>query len=156
MQHQTKCKTILAIAMVVLWGMAGAHTLPTSEVEVACQNVKGIDAHKKCVMTYGSMDLRSYTVAVEIAGKPFTLDLEDGGSPKLASAEGVTVQIMAQPSLHDGVLNGLLIVSDEKVGPGEKGWFGPPAPVVIKRDLPLIVTTPTGKRVTMIVRDIQS
>lgn len=69
------------------------------------------------------MDLRSYTVAVDIAGKPFTLNLEDGGSPQSASAEGVTVQIMAQPSLHDGVLKGLLFVSDEQVAPAESGWF---------------------------------
>ncbi|MEZ0605713.1 hypothetical protein ACAX43_26625 [Paraburkholderia sp. IW21] len=156
MQHQMKRRTIIAIAMVGLSRMAGAHTLSASEVEAACQSVKVADAHEKCIKTYGSMDLRSYTVAVEISGKPFALNLEDGGSPKSASADGVTVQIMAQPSLHDGVLNGLLFVSDKKVSPSEKGWFGPPTSVVIRSDLPLIVTTPTGKRVTMIVRNIQS
>ncbi|KVM99730.1 hypothetical protein WJ62_16715 [Burkholderia diffusa] len=67
----------------------------------------------------------------------------------------MTVQIMAQPSLHDGALSGLLLVSDEQVGPAKKGWFGPPTPVVIKGDLPIIVTTPTGKRITISVRNVQ-
>ncbi|WP_042974552.1 hypothetical protein [Burkholderia sp. AU4i] len=147
---------IVAIAVVALSRIAGAHTMQASEVVSACQNVKGTDAHEKCLKTYGSMELRSYTVAVEVAGKPFTLNLEDGGSPKSASADGVTVQIMAQHSLHDDALEGLLFVSDEKVSPSEKGWFGPQAPVVVKRDLPLILTTPTGKRATLIVRNIQS
>ncbi|KAH0416434.1 hypothetical protein KCU90_g13645, partial [Aureobasidium melanogenum] len=142
--------------MVVLPRIGGAHGLPASEVEASCQNVKVRDDHQKCLKTLGSIELRSYTVAVEIAGKPFTINLEDGGSPNGASAEGVTVQIMAQPSLHDGALKGLLFVSDEKADPSEKGWFGPPAPVVIQSDLPVVVTTPTGKRVTMIVRNIQS